>query len=137
MQFETETETPPASEFDRLTSQIRQFIQDLQQSPHDDAACHMALKGFCGAIAGIPELLEEMEAEGNTVDLFAHSVTTLMPDTRWMVLMGKRDRLLGRVEQTFLQAWEALEPGSSDYISIPAVQVEELLGAIAALYQEP
>jgi len=129
MQPETETE------FDRLTSQIQQFIQDLQQSPHDDAACYMALKGFCGAIAGLPSLLEEMET--NTADLFAHSVTTVAPDVRWLVQeLGKRDRLIGRVEQTFLQAWENLEPGSSDYISIPTGQVEELLGAIAELYQE-
>jgi len=74
------------------------------------------------------------ETETEIPDLIAHSVTTLMPDTRWMVLMGKRDRLIGRVEQTFLQAWENLEPGSSDYISIPTGQVEELLGAIAELY---
>ena len=50
--------------------------------------------------------------------------------------LSKRDRTLGRIEQTLLQRWENLEPGSSDYISIPTGQVEELLMAIAALYQE-
>ena len=50
--------------------------------------------------------------------------------------LSRRDRTLGRIEQTLLQAWEALEPGSSDYIRIPTGQAEELLGAIAELYQE-
>jgi len=50
--------------------------------------------------------------------------------------LSKRDRTLGHIEQTLLQAWENLEPGSSDYIRIPTGQAEELLGAIAALYQE-
>jgi len=77
------------------------------------------------------------ETETEAPDLIAASVTTVAPDVRWLVQeLGKRDRLIGRVEQTLLQAWEALEPGSSDYISIPTGQAEELLGAIAALYQE-
>jgi len=120
MQPETETE------FDCLTHQIQQFIQDLQQSPHDDAACHMALKGFCGAIAGLPALLEEMEA--NTADLFAHSVTTVTPDVRWLVQeMGKRDRLLGEIAEFMRQSVPFSEHG----------RMEELLGAIASLYTPP
>lgn len=47
--------------FDSTVTQIEAYIKQLRESQHPDDARLMLLKGFIGAIAGAPELLEQID----------------------------------------------------------------------------
>jgi hypothetical protein len=128
MQFETETETPPPTEFDRISHEIEVFIRNLRESPYSDETRLSALKGFCGAVAGVPELLREIEAEAP-------------PDDKqwwWAQRVSERDRVLGYI-QGFLETCAIRGSGESKrhYAMIEQRELDQILNAIAALYAPP